>query len=74
VRRAGFREVRVVTLAVTDTEGDLLPILENVASYARASGRLEPARIDAVLDALQRAREAGTYLAVLPQFLVTGSL
>lgn len=72
-RRAGFREVSVAVIAVTDTEGQLLPILVNLASYARVSGRLDPARIDEVLDALAHAREAGTYLAVLPQFVVTAT-
>jgi ubiquinone/menaquinone biosynthesis C-methylase UbiE len=72
MRNAGFRDVRVQILASADTRGHFSPIVRNMASYARESGRLAHAKIDAVLGALERALADGSYLLVLPQFLVTG--
>jgi hypothetical protein len=45
-----------------------------MATYARASGRMDPAKIDRLLEALKRSLQEGTYLLVLPQFLVTGTV
>jgi len=73
MRAAGFSDVRVQVLASADTRGHFSPILHNMASYARASGQLEASKIDAFLTDLDRALAEGTYLLVLPQFLVTGS-
>lgn len=72
LRAAGFEDVKVQILAAADTQGHFSPILFNMASYARASGRMDPAAIDALLAELRTAIEAATYLLVLPQFLVTG--
>lgn len=71
-RRAGFREPRVLATCPTDTRGLMAPIILNMAGYARASGRMERAKIDGLVDDLKRAIADGTYLLVLPQFLVTG--
>jgi ubiquinone/menaquinone biosynthesis C-methylase UbiE len=72
-REAGFAEVQVQVLTPADTSGFLAPILFNLAEYARASGRMESVEIDRLLEDLERAIEAETYLLVLPQFLVTGT-
>jgi SAM-dependent methyltransferase len=72
-RGAGFRDVRVQVLAGADTRGHVAPVVLHMASYARASGRLPAARLDALAADLRAAVEAGTYLLVLPQFLVTGT-
>jgi ubiquinone/menaquinone biosynthesis C-methylase UbiE len=72
-RAAGFREVRVQVLASADTRGHMAPVVLNMAQYARASGRLPAARVEALVADLRAAIEAGTYLQVLPQFLVTGA-
>lgn len=71
-RDAGLDEVRVQMLASPDTVGALLPVLQNMAGYARTSGQLAEAEIDAFLREVEAAVERGRYLAVLPQFLVTG--
>ena len=73
MRAAGFTDVRIQVLASADTRGHFSPILFNMASYARASGRIESSKIDALLAELDQALAGGTYLLVLPQFLVTGS-
>ncbi|MEQ8860590.1 MAG: methyltransferase domain-containing protein [Pseudomonadales bacterium] len=70
--QAGLDDVRVQMLASPDTEGALRPVLSNMAGYARTSGRLAEAEIAGFLAGVDAALEAGTYLAVLPQFLVTG--
>jgi ubiquinone/menaquinone biosynthesis C-methylase UbiE len=73
LRKAGFSDVRVQVLAGTDTRGHFAPIVFNMASYARISGRLEPLKIDRLIADLKSAIETGDYLLVLPQFLVTGT-
>ncbi len=72
MRSAGFSEVRVRVLAGPDTRGHLAPIVFNMAGYAKQSGHMEAAEIDALCDEVRAAIEEGTYLLVLPQFLVTG--
>ncbi len=71
-RAVGFEDVTVKVLSSADTQGRLLPALTNMASYARASGRLDPAEVDRFENDLQAAIDDGTFLMVLPQFLVTG--
>jgi ubiquinone/menaquinone biosynthesis C-methylase UbiE len=71
-RAAGFEDVRVQVLATPDTSGALRSVLLNMAMYARVSGKLEDAQIDAFVDAVDLALEEKSYFAVLPQFLVTG--
>ncbi|MDH3474633.1 MAG: methyltransferase domain-containing protein [Rhodospirillales bacterium] len=70
-RRGGFQEIAVRVLTKPDTEGRLLGMIRTVAGYARESGTLDPARIDAALAAVEQGLAEGRYLAVAPQFLVT---
>lgn len=70
---AGFAAVRVAVLTGPDTKGHAAPILLNMAKYARESQRLDPAEIDRFVEDVKSAIEEGTYLLVLPQFLVTGT-
>lgn len=72
-RRAGFHDVAVRVLASADTSGAMAAVWRNMASYARTSGRLDEAEIAAFEDELEQAIEDRRYLAVLPQFLVTGT-
>jgi ubiquinone/menaquinone biosynthesis C-methylase UbiE len=72
-RGAGFRDVRVEVLAGADTKGRMSPVVLNMASYARASGRLTEATLERLSADLRAAIADGTYLMVLPQFLVTGT-
>ena len=71
-RQAGFTDIRVQILASADTSGALEGVLRNMASYARTSGELDQAEIDGFLQDLEQSLEDETFLAVLPQFLVTG--
>ena len=70
-RLAGFDQVAVQVLTRPDTDGRLLGMIETVAGYARQSGTLETASIDALMATVRRAIEDGTYLAIAPQFVVT---
>ncbi len=72
-RAAGFRDVRVQVLAGVDTKGHMSPVVLNMASYARSSGRLPQATLDALVADLRRSIDDQSYLMLLPQFLVTGT-
>jgi ubiquinone/menaquinone biosynthesis C-methylase UbiE len=74
LRAAGFRDVRVQVLAGADVQGRSAPVLFHMAKYARESGQLASATIDAFVDDIRAAIQAGTYLLVLPQFIVTGEV
>jgi ubiquinone/menaquinone biosynthesis C-methylase UbiE len=72
-RAAGFRDVELQVLANADVRGHMAPVVWNMIQYARASGRIPAARLDAIADELREAIDAGRYLLLLPQFLVTGA-
>src|SRR5205085_496582 len=63
-----------VDCAIAKNVLEYAPIVVNMAGYARESGRMDDARIDRLLAELQAAITDGSYLLVLPQFLVTGTV
>jgi len=71
-RDAGFREINVQVLTNADLVGAMKGVLLNMASYARISGQIEDAEIESFSREIDQALEEETYLALLPQFLVTG--
>jgi ubiquinone/menaquinone biosynthesis C-methylase UbiE len=71
-RAAGFRDVQIQVLANADVKGHMAAVVLNMVQYARASGKLPAAQLDAIVAELREAIEAGRYLLLLPQFLVTG--
>ncbi len=73
-RAAGFDDMGVKVLASADTKGFAAPILKNMAGYARDSGRLGEPVLARFLADVEAAIADGTYLLVLPQFLVTGAV
>jgi ubiquinone/menaquinone biosynthesis C-methylase UbiE len=72
-RQAGFDRISVQVLTRPDTEGRLSGMIQTVADYARKSGELRAERIDAILQAIERAKADRTYLAIVPQFIVTAT-
>ncbi len=70
MKRAGFSQVTVKIIASADTSGRLLPVLKNFAGYAQVGG-MDRARAQALLDEISAAIADGTFMMVLPQFLVT---
>jgi hypothetical protein len=45
-----------------------------MVGYARASGRLAPAALDAIVAEVKQSIADGEFLLLLPQFLVTGTV
>jgi len=72
-RRAGFHDVQLQVLANADVKGHMASVVWNMVQYALASGRLAPAVLDTIIADVKRALEAGDFLLLLPQFLVTGA-
>ncbi|MDX1711740.1 MAG: methyltransferase domain-containing protein [Rhodovibrionaceae bacterium] len=70
-RQAGFEDIEIQVLTWPDTEGRLSGMIQTVAEYAKESGKIEAARVDAMLETIQRAITEGAYLGLSPQFLVT---
>jgi SAM-dependent methyltransferase len=72
-RHAGFSTLRLQVLTKPDVDGRLLGMIKTVVDYARESGDLNPSRIDAMLERVERGLAEGTYLAVAPQFVLTAT-
>ena len=53
--------------------GSLQLVLTNMVTYARDSGRIEATALDRFLSDVRKAVEEKTYLAMLPQFIVTAT-
>jgi ubiquinone/menaquinone biosynthesis C-methylase UbiE len=70
---AGFETVNLQVIANADTCGRLLPMVTNMAKYARLSGVMRDEDIDQVVEIVQQALQDGVYLAVSPQFVVVGT-
>lgn len=73
MRRVGLRDVKVRILTSADTRGFLAFVVKNMVTYASEIGGFDPAEGQRVLAEVDAAIADETWLAVLPQFLVTGS-
>ncbi len=71
--RSGFRDIDIQVVTRPDTAGRLLPMVKNMAGYARNGGEMDKAEIDSILSTLDQALADNTYLVLAPQFIVTGS-
>jgi ubiquinone/menaquinone biosynthesis C-methylase UbiE len=71
--RAGYEDIQVAVQPVVDTTGLTRVVLQNMVSYIRQFDTLPAQRVDELMAEVSRAVEAGDYLFVLPQFLVTGT-
>lgn len=69
--RAGFSQIEVQVITRPDTDGRLLPMIQNLAGYALAGGRMSDADASEILSRIERAIADRTYLALAPQFVVT---
>ncbi|MCH8112379.1 MAG: methyltransferase domain-containing protein [Proteobacteria bacterium] len=70
--RSGFRDIEVQVITQPDMEGRLLPMIKNMAGYARDGGDMANEEIDGILSTLDQALTEKTYLVLAPQFVVTG--
>ena len=71
--RAGFSDIDVQVITRPDTDGRLLPMIKNMAEYARGSGRTNDDDVEKILSIVERAVSDGSYLALAPQFVVTAT-
>jgi SAM-dependent methyltransferase len=72
-REAGLGDVKVEIHAGADTVGRSLPMLKaSFARYARDSGKVATAEVEGWFADIDRAVAAGSFLFVLPQFVVRG--
>ena len=53
--RAGFSEIDVQVITRPDTDGKLLPMIKNMAEYARGSGKIAAEFVDKILKGAQPA-------------------
>ncbi len=70
---AGLSDIEVRIVPIVDRTGGLLSVLRNMRSYIATFDTLPSAEVDALLRAAERGVNDGTYMACLPQFLVTGT-
>lgn len=70
---AGLRDVDVRLVPIVDRSGTLLSVLRNMRGYIRTFATMPDDEVDALLAAAERGIDDGTYMACLPQFLVTGT-
>jgi len=72
-RAAGLDEVKVEIHSSADTAGRSLPMLKaSFARYARDSGKIAAAEVEGWFADIDRAVAGGSFLFVLPQFVVRG--
>lgn len=69
---SGFRDIEVDVVTRPDMDGRLLPMIETIFDYARENNEFASTRLNSVLSLLQQGITEGKYLAVAPQFVVTG--
>jgi len=71
--RAGFSDIDVQVITRPDTDGRLLPMIKNMAEYARSSGEIDHAGVENILSIVEQALSDKNYLALAPQFVVTAA-
>ena len=70
--QAGFTDVQVTITAGVDTSGHLRGVIENMLGYATRFERMTAVRAAELRAKVDDALAAGLFLAVLPQWWVTG--
>ena len=69
---AGYADIEVSVHTNIDTDGNLLGVLRNFVGYISEFETMPVGGAERMLDQLQQAVDSGRYLAVFPQFSVTG--
>ena len=65
----GFTKIELEVVTRPDMEGRLLPMIRNMAGYARKSGQMDAVEIDAAMRILERGLAERDYLVLAPQFV-----
>lgn len=68
----GFTDVDVKVQPIVDRVGGAVAVIKNMVSYIERFETMPGAGIAQLMSTLDRAIESGTYMFVLPQFVVTG--
>ena len=71
--RTGFSDVEVRVTASVDATGRMRGVIENMLGYGLKFGRMTESRASEVRASVDEGLADGTYLAVLPQWWVTGT-
>ncbi len=71
--RAGFTDVDVAVTAAVDTAGRMRSVIENMLGYGLKFDRITEGRAAELRSRVDDAIADGTFLAVLPQWWVTGT-
>ncbi|MGI9523580.1 MAG: methyltransferase domain-containing protein [Hyphomicrobiaceae bacterium] len=69
----GFTNIELEVVTRPDLDGRLMPMIRNLARYARTSAEMDVAEIDDIVQTLERALTDGTYLVLAPQFVVAAT-
>ena len=73
-KHAGFSDVTVQVISTPDTEGRSLGDIKSLVNHARQGGKLSEEKIEAVLSEATRAVDDGTFLSLIPRFVVTATV
>jgi len=73
-RAVGLTDIQVRILCSADITGIRRSVMHHMVGYARESGRMDASRLVAIEAAIDAAVEAGDYMMVLPQFVVSAEV
>lgn len=73
-KAAGLSDIQVRILCSADTTGIRRSVMHHMVGYARESGRMDGDKLDAIEKIIDGAIEAGNYMMVLPQFVVSAKV
>ncbi len=71
--RAGFEDINVRMMAGVDLKGRGVAVLQNMVSYIREFGTMNETELRAHMSDLEAAQANGSFMFILPQFLVTAT-
>ena len=68
--QVGFSNVELEVITRPDLDGRLLPMIRNMAGYAREGGQIDVREVDDIVQSLETALADHAYLVLAPQFVV----
>lgn len=71
--RAGFDDIDVRMIAGVDLKGRGVSVLQNMVSYIQEFGTMKEAALQAYMGELEAAQANGSFMFILPQFVVTAT-
>ena len=71
--KAGFEDINVKMMAGVDLKGRGIPVLQNMVSYIQKFGSMNETELQAHMRELEAAQANGSFMFILPQFVVTAT-